>query len=68
MVKSKSQSRSPDLSETSPPHDEPVRTTEPSKLDCEICGKTFKTHSELDRHMENVHGNPEKTHTKPHDA
>ncbi len=33
---------------------------------CQICGKAFRTHSELDRHVENVHGAPEKTHTRPH--
>jgi len=47
-------------------HEEPVRTLEPSRLECEICGKAFKTHTELDRHLENIHGNPEKTHTGPH--
>ena len=49
-----------------PQHEEPIRTTEPSRLACEICGRAFKTHSELDRHMENMHGSPEKTHTRPH--
>ena len=44
----------------------PLEGLQPGKEVCEICGKTFKTHTELDRHMENVHGNPEKTHTKPH--
>jgi uncharacterized C2H2 Zn-finger protein len=53
-------------SRESPMHEEPVRSTEPSRLECEICGKAFKTHTELDRHLENVHGNPEKTHTGPH--
>ena len=33
---------------------------------CEICGKAFKTHAQIDRHMEHMHGNPEKTHTAPH--
>ena len=51
-----------------PKHEEPIRTAEPSKLECHICGKVFKAHAELDRHMENTHGNPEKTHTKPHFA
>jgi hypothetical protein len=49
-----------------PTHEEPVHTLQPSRLECEICGKAFKTHTELDRHLENVHGNPEKTHTGPH--
>ena len=54
------------LPKAPPLHEEPIRSLEPSKLVCHICGKAFKTHSELDRHMENVHGAPEKTHTKPH--
>jgi hypothetical protein len=49
-----------------PTHEEPVRTTEPSKLQCEICGMVFKNHSALERHMEHAHGNPERTHTHPH--
>ena len=52
--------------ESHPMHEEPVSTVEPSRLACEICGKAFKTHTELDRHMENAHGNPEKTHTGTH--
>ncbi|HMK95274.1 MAG TPA: C2H2-type zinc finger protein [Candidatus Limnocylindrales bacterium] len=47
-------------------HEEPVRTLQPSRLKCEICGKTFKTHSEVDRHMESIHGEPERTHTGAH--
>lgn len=49
-----------------PTHEEPVRTLEPSRLQCEICGVAFKTHTELDRHMEHAHGTPEKTHVRPH--
>ena len=47
-------------------HEEPVGGQLLGKEVCKICGKLFKTHSELDRHMENVHGEPEKTHTGPH--
>ncbi|MGA2385947.1 MAG: hypothetical protein ABSG33_05400 [Candidatus Bathyarchaeia archaeon] len=36
------------LPKASPLHEEPVRTLEPSRLACEICGKTFKTHTQLD--------------------
>ena len=50
----------------SPMHEEPVHTLEPSRLECEICGKVFETHTALDRHLESIHGNPEKTHTGPH--
>ena len=55
-----------DLPKGPPLHEEPVGGLVLSKEVCKICGKSFKTHSELDRHMENVHGTPEKTHTKPH--
>lgn len=48
--------------------EEPSGKMPPSMLVCEICGKTFKTHSELDRHKEHMHGHPEKTHTQPHAA
>jgi hypothetical protein len=49
-----------------PLHEEPIEGLQPGKEVCEICGKTFRTHAELDRHLENTHGTPEKTHTKPH--
>ena len=53
-----------------PEHDESMSGGEVGKEVgrdvCQICGKAFKTHSELDRHMENVHGSPERTHTQPH--
>ena len=49
-----------------PMNEEPMRTVEPSRLECKICGKAFKTHTELDRHLENIHGTPEKNHTGPH--
>ncbi len=47
-------------------HEEPIEGLSSEKEKCEICGKTFKTHTQLDRHMEHEHGNPEKTHTGPH--
>ena len=66
MDKSKEVKAQPTPSREPPTHEEPVRTTQPSRLRCEICGKAFKTHTELDRHLESVHGNPEKTHTGAH--
>lgn len=64
---SRKQDKTPsDLPKVPPLHEEPVSGLVLSKEVCRICGKSFKTHSELDRHMENVHGTPEKTHTKPH--
>lgn len=49
-----------------PIHEEPIEGLSSEKEICEICGKAFKTHTQLDRHKENDHGNPEKTHTGPH--
>ena len=54
------------LPKAPPLHEEPLRGIEPGKLVCQICGKVFKTHAQIDRHMEHMHGNPEKTHTAPH--
>ena len=47
-------------------HEEPIEGGGSEREVCDICGKRFKTHSMLDRHKENEHGNPEKTHTGPH--
>ena len=47
-------------------HEEPIRGIYANKEVCKICGKTFKTHSQLDRHMEQMHGHPEETHISPH--
>jgi len=54
------------LPKAPPVPEEPTGKITAGPLVCEICGKTFKTHSQLDRHMEQAHGNPEKTHTGPH--
>jgi hypothetical protein len=54
------------LPHSPPVPEEPLEINPKSKLACAICGKTFRTHSELDRHMEHMHGNPEKTHLSPH--
>ena len=53
------------LPKAPPLHEEPIRGIEPGKIVCQICGKTLKTHTQLDRHMEHAHGSPEKTHTAP---
>jgi hypothetical protein len=55
------------LPKAPPLHEEPIRGIEAGKFVCEICGKTFKTHSQLDRHMEHMHGTPEKTHIQAHE-
>jgi len=54
------------LPKAPPVPEEPLDQMAPSLLVCRMCGKTFKTHIELDRHTEQMHGQPEKTHTKPH--
>jgi predicted RNA-binding Zn-ribbon protein involved in translation (DUF1610 family) len=33
----------------------PISGVEPSKIPCPDCGKTFKTHSEMDRHRDTTH-------------
>jgi hypothetical protein len=43
-----------------PVPEEPLETMPPSNLVCEICGKVFKTHSELDRHKTTAHEIPEE--------
>jgi len=55
------------LPKAPPVPEEPTDRLVPGPLVCEICGKTFHAHSQLDRHMEQAHGNPEKTHVKPHE-
>jgi len=54
------------LPEVSPLREEPIEGLSSEKEICEICGKAFKTHTQLDRHKEHEHGTPEKTHTGPH--
>jgi hypothetical protein len=54
------------LPKAPPLHDEPIEGLSSEKEICEICGKAFKTHTQLDRHKEHEHGSPEKTHTGPH--
>jgi hypothetical protein len=54
------------LPKAPPLPEEPLRGIEPGKLYCKICRKKFTSKSQLDRHMENMHGTPEKTHVGPH--
>ncbi|MGD6853376.1 MAG: C2H2-type zinc finger protein [Candidatus Bathyarchaeia archaeon] len=54
------------IPEAPPVPEEPLENMPRSNLVCEICGRVFRTHSELDRHMENMHGQPEKTHIRSH--
>ena len=47
------------LPKAPPLHEEPLRGIDPSKINCEICGKSFTNKSQLERHMLNVHESPE---------
>jgi len=40
----------------------PVKGVEPSEIPCPVCGKTFKTRSEMHRHLDTTHHE-----TKGHD-
>jgi hypothetical protein len=33
----------------------PVKGAEPNQVPCPVCGKTFKTHSEMERHRDTTH-------------
>ena len=45
-----------------PVPDEPLERMPKSDLVCDICGKTFKVHSELDRHKTSVHERSDEAH------
>ncbi|HLN89352.1 MAG TPA: C2H2-type zinc finger protein [Candidatus Binatia bacterium] len=47
------------LPKVPPLHEEPLRGIVPGKLVCVICGKTFSTKSQLDRHILTQHESPE---------
>lgn len=49
------------LTKVPPMHEEPIRGTEVGKIECRICGKSLKTESQLKRHKEEAHGNPDRT-------
>ena len=59
MVKNKKLKTKPIPPKMPPMHDESMSGLEVGKEVgkgvCQICGKAFKTHSELDRHIENIH-------------
>ncbi len=42
--------------EASPVPEEPLENTPPSHLRCQICGKVFNSHAEVDRHKQTQHG------------
>jgi uncharacterized C2H2 Zn-finger protein len=37
------------------PQETHVRGAEPNQIHCPVCGKTFKTNSEMERHMDSMH-------------
>ncbi|MCW3995613.1 MAG: hypothetical protein NWE98_05630 [Candidatus Bathyarchaeota archaeon] len=47
------------LPQAPPLHEEPIRGIEVGKVICQICGKAFKTHAQMDRHMLTEHKSPE---------
>jgi hypothetical protein len=67
MVERKKVKKRSILPKAPPLHEEPIRGIQSGEIVCEICGKTFKTHTQRDRHMEQMHGSPEKTHTQAHE-
>jgi hypothetical protein len=48
------------LPKAPPVPEEPLENMPKSELVCELCGKTFKTHSQLDRHKTTEHEMPEQ--------
>ncbi len=47
------------LPKAPPLHEEPIQGRQSGEMACEICGKTFKTKSQLDRHLLTEHESPE---------
>ena len=48
------------LPKAPPVPEEPLDKMAPSELVCDICGKIFKTHTQLDRHKTTEHEEPEE--------
>jgi hypothetical protein len=48
------------LPKAPPVPEEPLENMPKSELVCEICGKTFKSHTQLDRHKTTEHEVPEQ--------
>jgi hypothetical protein len=42
--------------EARPVPEEPLENTPPNRLRCQICGKVFGTHIQVDKHMQTQHG------------
>ena len=42
-----------------PVPEEPLENTPQNPLRCQICGKVFSNHSQVDRHMQTQHGTVE---------
>jgi hypothetical protein len=45
-----------------PVAEEPLENLPKSELVCDICGKAFKSHSQLDRHKTSEHEKSEEAH------
>jgi predicted transcriptional regulator len=55
MVENKKAKARSKLPKAPPLHEEPIGGMEPGEMVCEICGKAFKTKSQLERHMLTEH-------------
>ena len=59
MVERKKIKKRSILPKAPPLHEEPIGGIEPGEMACEICGKAFKTKSQLDRHLLTEHESSE---------
>jgi DNA-binding transcriptional regulator LsrR (DeoR family) len=48
------------LPKAPPLHEEPLRGIDPSKVNCEICGRAFANKGQLNRHVINEHESQEE--------
>ena len=51
----KKKSQQPHTLEAHSSQDIPASGIEPNQIRCSICGKTFKTNSEMERHRDTTH-------------
>ena len=51
----KKETQQPHTSGAASSQEIPISGVEPSQISCPDCGKTFKTHSEMERHRDTTH-------------
>ena len=51
----KKETQQPHTSGAASSQEIPISGVEPSQIPCPDCGKTFKTHSEMERHRDSTH-------------